>query len=88
MRAALAAQAGGVTVVGLAGALALWQRLSASAPAFSAGLTPAFGVDRLSGVFLLMLGLVAGPVLVFAAGYLGRVVTRIARSPRSPAPSC
>jgi hydrogenase-4 component B len=70
MRVALAVQAGGVTVVGLAGALALCSADRVGGP-FSAGLVPAFGADRLSGAYLLMLGLVSGPVLAFAAGYLG-----------------
>jgi len=37
---------------------------------FRGGIHPALGVDRLSGVFLLMLGIASGPVLVFASGYL------------------
>ena len=41
-----------------------------SASSFAGGFHPALGVDRLSAVFLLMLGIASGPVLVFAAGYL------------------
>jgi formate hydrogenlyase subunit 3/multisubunit Na+/H+ antiporter MnhD subunit len=69
VRAGLLVQALGATLLGVAGGVVLWSgdRIGAG---FSGGLRPAFGVDRLSGVFLLMLGLVAGPVLVFAAGYL------------------
>jgi hydrogenase-4 component B len=81
IRLGLAAQAAGVTLIGLAGAIALWSgdRIGAT---FSAGLSPAFGVDRLSGVYLVMLGLVSGPVLVFASGYLepsrrGRAVSSL-----------
>jgi hydrogenase-4 component B len=70
VRLALLLQAAGATLVGLVGAVALWNgdRIGAG---FSAGLTPAFGVDRLSGVYLLMLGVVSGPVLLFASSYLG-----------------
>jgi hydrogenase-4 component B len=69
MRLGLWAQAAGVTLLGIAGAIVLWSgdRIGAR---FSAGLSPAFGIDRLSGVYLVMLGLVSGPVLVFASGYL------------------
>ena len=63
-------QAAGATLAGLAGALVLWSGDPAGAR-FSAGLTPSFGLDRLSGVYLLMLGLVGGPALAFAASYLG-----------------
>ena len=70
IRLGLSTQAAALTLIGLVGAIALWRgdRIGAS---FSAGLDPAFGVDRLSGVYLVMLGLVSGPVLVFASGYLG-----------------
>jgi hydrogenase-4 component B len=69
VRAGLLVQALGASLLGIAGVSVLWSGEPAGAD-FSAGLEPAFGVDRLSAVFLLMLGLVAGPVLVFAAGYL------------------
>ncbi|MEO9175060.1 MAG: proton-conducting transporter membrane subunit, partial [Gaiellales bacterium] len=69
VRLGLSLQAAGVTLIGSAGAIVLWsgQRVGAS---FSAGLGPAFGADRLSSIYLLMLGLVSGPVLLFASGYL------------------
>ena len=69
VRTGLLVQALGATLLGIVGGGVLWSgdRIGAR---FSGGLQPAFGVDRLSGVFLLMLGLVTGPVLVFAAGYL------------------
>lgn len=69
IRAGVSLQAFGVTLIALVGAIALWSgdRVGAS---FSADLSPAFGVDRLSGVYLVMLGLVSAPVLVYASGYL------------------
>ena len=63
-------QAAGATLLGLAGALVLWSG-DAIGSSFRSDLHPALGVDRLSAVFLLMLGLAGGPALVFAAGYLG-----------------
>jgi hydrogenase-4 component B len=68
-RAGLLVQAGGATLVGVAGGAVLWHGRSVGA-GFRSGIHPALGIDRLSGVFLLMLGIVSGPVLVFAAGYL------------------
>ena len=62
-------QAAGASLIGLAGGLVLWSG-DALGSGFTAGLHPALGIDRLSGVYLLMLGLASGPVLVFAAGYL------------------
>lgn len=69
-RLGLSVQAAGVTLIGLAGAIVLWSGDPVGV-SFSAGLSPAFGADRLSGVYLVMLGLVSGPVLVFESGYLG-----------------
>ena len=63
-------QAAGATLIGLAGGLVLWSG-DAIGSGFRSSLDPALGVDRLSAVFLLMLGIAGGPVLVFAAGYLG-----------------
>jgi hydrogenase-4 component B len=69
VRGSLLIQAFGSMALGIAGASVLWSG-DATGAGFSGGLEPAFGVDRLTAVFVLMLGLVAGPVLVFAAGYL------------------
>jgi hydrogenase-4 component B len=69
VRGSLLLQAVGSMALGIAGASVLWSGDPTGA-GFSGGLEPAFGVDRLTAVFVLMLGLVAGPVLVFAAGYL------------------
>ena len=51
------------------GARSLWSG-DATGAAFSGGLAPALGVDRLSGVFLLMLGVVAVPPWCSPPGYL------------------
>src|SRR3954452_18903058 len=68
-RAGLLVQAAGSTLMGISGGAVLWQGHAVGA-GFRSGIHPALGVDRLSGVFLLMLGIVSGPVLVYAAGYL------------------
>ena len=73
-------QALGATLLGIAGGLVLWSG-HVLGSRFANGIDPSLGVDRLSGVFLLMLGIASGPVLVFAAGYLdasarGRAVAR------------
>ncbi len=62
-------QAAGATVLGIAGGLVLWSG-DAVGSSFVGGFHPELGVDRLSGVFLLTLGIASGPALVFAAGYL------------------
>jgi hypothetical protein len=62
-------QALGATLLGIAGGLVLWSG-HALGSRFANGIDPSLGVHRLSGVFLLMLGIASGPVLVFAAGYL------------------
>ena len=59
VRAGLLIQALGATLLGIAGGSVLWSGDPTGA-GFSGGLEPAFGVDRLSGVFLLMLGIVSG----------------------------
>jgi hydrogenase-4 component B len=66
---ALVVQALGAVLLGSAGAMALWSD-TASGAAFTSGFAPRLGVDALSGVFLLALGLVAAPTLVYACGYL------------------
>jgi hydrogenase-4 component B len=66
---ALALQAIGVAGVGGAGvALVLTRKPVGSG--FTGALTPALGVDGLSGFFLATLAIVAVPSLVFAIGYL------------------
>ncbi len=69
VREAMLLQAAGATLLGIAGGLVLWSGDAVGAR-FGGGIHPELGVDRLSGVFLLMLGIASGPVLVFAAGYL------------------
>ncbi|MDX6456087.1 MAG: hypothetical protein QOD48_2194, partial [Gaiellaceae bacterium] len=69
MRGGLLLQAVGATLLGISGGAVLWHGHSVGA-GFGSGIHPAFGIDRLSGVYLLMLGIVSGPVLIFAAGYL------------------
>ena len=66
----LLVQAAGLAAVGVAGGLALLGGRSAGS-GFSSALEPAVGVDPLSGLFLLMIALVAAPAAVYAAGYLG-----------------
>src|SRR5665648_1159339 len=55
-RAALAVQAAGMAAVGAAGAAVLFGAPSIGAP-FRNGYSPALGIDRLSGFFLLVLAL-------------------------------
>ena len=69
VRQGMLLQAAGATLIGIAGGVVLWSGDTIGS-SFRGGIHPAFGVDRLSGVFLLMLGIASGPVLVFAAGYL------------------
>ncbi len=77
-RRGLALQAVGATVLIVAG-LATVATGRAVGAAFTSQLTPRLGVDRLSGVFLATLGLVAAPALAYSSRYLdgsrrGRVV--------------
>lgn len=69
VREGMLLQAAGATLVGLAGGAVLWTGDAIGAQ-FGNGLEPALGIDRLSGVYLLMLGIAGGPALVFASGYL------------------
>lgn len=64
-RAALGVQAAGMTAVGAAGAAVLFGAPSIGAP-FRSGLSPALGIDRLSGFFLLVLALIAVPAALYA----------------------
>jgi hydrogenase-4 component B len=56
----------------LLGAVGTWALVSGSTvgSAFTSSFTPQLGVDPLSGTFLLILGLVAAPALIYATGYL------------------
>lgn len=66
---ALWAQALGLTVVGVGGAVALVRGEHAGS-AFTSSLDPALGVDPLTGLFLLMLAMVGVPATAYATGYL------------------
>ncbi|HVW17771.1 MAG TPA: proton-conducting transporter membrane subunit, partial [Solirubrobacteraceae bacterium] len=69
LRAGLLVQAAGIAALGVVGAVALLghERLGA---AFRWSVSPALGVDGLSGLFLALLAVTALPALVFALGYL------------------
>jgi hydrogenase-4 component B len=69
LRAGLGLQAVGASLIGAAGGAVLWHGHDVGR-GFAGGVHPGFGIDRLSGVFLLMLGIVSGPVLVYASAYL------------------
>lgn len=68
-RAGLIVAAAGAMAVAVAGfwIFALGQVMGA---AFTSAVHPSLGVDRLSGLFLGMMGIVAAPALVFSVGYL------------------
>ena len=66
---ALSAQAVGMSLLGTAGLVVLIGGEAVGA-AFSDGIEPALGIDRLSGYFLAMLAVVSVPVLVYSRGYL------------------
>jgi hydrogenase-4 component B len=65
----LLAQAVGVALVGVAG-FAVFVSDDSLGASFTSGLEPRLGVDQLSGFFLLVLGIVGTPALVFATRYL------------------
>jgi hydrogenase-4 component B len=67
VRAGLLVQAAACALAGTAGALLTWRGGSVGAQ-FTDELALRLGADRLSGFFLLTLGLVAAPALVFASG--------------------
>jgi hydrogenase-4 component B len=67
--AGLVLQAVGITGVGAAGILVMLGTTPVGA-AFSGGVDLAFGMDRLSGYFLVVLAACAAPALVFSVGYL------------------
>ena len=69
LRPGLALQAAGIALIGLAGAVALFDSAEAGG-AFRSSIDPALGIDGLTGFFLMTLGLVAAPAMVFADGYL------------------
>jgi hydrogenase-4 component B len=68
MKKGLWLQAAGAVCVAAAGLMA-FVSASAYGDAFRSQLDPGFGVDRMSGLFLALIGLVAAPVLVFATAY-------------------
>jgi hydrogenase-4 component B len=69
LRVALALQAAGMAALGVAGIVALTDGHPAGA-AFRSGISPALGLDALSGFFMVVLAVTAVPTLVFARGYL------------------
>jgi hydrogenase-4 component B len=69
LRAALSWQAVGMAALGVAGMGVLTGGGSVGA-AFRSGISPAFGLDGLSGFFVVVLAVTAVPTLVFARGYL------------------
>jgi hydrogenase-4 component B len=69
LRPGLAIQALGIAATGVAGAVALFDGAAAGS-AFRSSIDPAFGIDPLTGFFLLALGLVGVPAIVYADGYL------------------
>jgi len=68
-RGGLALQAVGIALLGVAGAAVLISG-DVLGSAFSAEISPAFGLDPLSGFFLALLAVTAIPALVFAHAYL------------------
>jgi hydrogenase-4 component B len=71
LSAVLAVQAAGVAVLGTIGAVSLIGGDSFGA-LFRSGVSPALGIDPLSGFFLLVLAITAVPALLFAHAYLRR----------------
>jgi formate hydrogenlyase subunit 3/multisubunit Na+/H+ antiporter MnhD subunit len=69
LRSGLAVQATGMALLGASGAGVLFGGESLGAP-FHEGVSPALGIDPLSGFFLLLLALTAVPTLVYARAYL------------------
>jgi len=67
--AGLAVQAAGIALLGACGAAVLLGDRTLGA-AFHGGVSPALGLDALSGFFLLVLAITAVPALVFARPYL------------------
>jgi hydrogenase-4 component B len=65
----LAAQALGMAILGVVGVVVAADASTAGS-GFTSELRPALGVDRLSGIFLATLAMVAVPALAYAAGYL------------------
>jgi hydrogenase-4 component B len=71
----LAGQALGMAVLGVVGVIVAAED-SAAGSGFHSALRPALGIDRLSGIFLAALAMVAVPALVYAAGYLAAARSR------------
>ncbi len=70
------AQAGGMGMLGFAGALVLLGADPIGAP-FVSAIDPSFGVDALSGFFLIALALVGCPALFYARSHLGGERSRV-----------
>lgn len=68
-RLALLVQASGMIAIGTAGAAVLFGAAPIGAR-FHSGFSPALGIDRLSGFFLLVLAVVAAPAPFYARDYL------------------
>jgi hydrogenase-4 component B len=71
----LAAQALGMAILGVVGVVVAADGSTAGSE-FTSELRPALGIDRLSGIFLATLAMVAVPALVYAVGYLAEVRSR------------
>lgn len=68
-RTGLLVQAAAMIVLGVAGAIVLFGGRPMGA-SFRSSISPAFGLDRLSGFFLALLAITAAPALLFARDYL------------------
>ncbi|MFN8109956.1 MAG: proton-conducting transporter membrane subunit [Thermoleophilia bacterium] len=69
VRWALAVQAAGAALLGVGGGIAAFTGGSCGSE-FTSSLSPHVGVDRLSGVLLLLVGAVAAPACLYAAEYV------------------
>jgi hydrogenase-4 component B len=72
LRWALLVQAIGIALLGLAGALVLFERRSLGG-GFSDGFAPVFGLDPLSGFFLVVFALIGAPAALYAREALREV---------------
>lgn len=79
LRGALALQAAGMAALGVAGMAALGGGHGAGA-GFRSSVSPALGLDALSGFFLVVLAVTAVPTLIFARGYLDGAPRGVVRS--------
>jgi hydrogenase-4 component B len=84
VRAGLAMQIVGLTLLATAGLAALLASAGVAVQAhtatgFRAGIAPAFGLDQLSGLFLALLALTALPTLIYADAYLAGIASAARR---------